>query len=90
MSHDLALPSGGRGWVRLHEKGGKVTELPCPHNHGRGSSQFRVRGFEGLPPLVHALSTLRQKEEVGNCPGPDLLNFRGKAVAVLSPAHSPM
>lgn len=21
-----------RGWVRLHEKGGKVTELPCNHN----------------------------------------------------------
>jgi site-specific recombinase XerD len=21
-----------RGWVRLHEKGGKVTELPCHHN----------------------------------------------------------
>ena len=20
------------GWVRLHEKGGKVTELPCHHN----------------------------------------------------------
>ena len=20
-----------RGWVRLHEKGGKVTELPCNH-----------------------------------------------------------
>lgn len=20
-----------RGWVRLHEKGGKVTELPCHH-----------------------------------------------------------
>jgi len=21
-----------RGWVRLHEKGGKVTELPCHHS----------------------------------------------------------
>jgi integrase/recombinase XerD len=21
-----------RGWARLHEKGGKVTELPCNHN----------------------------------------------------------
>jgi integrase/recombinase XerD len=21
-----------RGWVRLHEKGCKVTELPCHHN----------------------------------------------------------
>ena len=21
-----------RGWVRLHEKGGKVNELPCHHN----------------------------------------------------------
>ena len=21
-----------RGWIRLHEKGGKVTELPCHHN----------------------------------------------------------
>ena len=24
-----------RGWVRLHEKGGKVTELPCHHNLDR-------------------------------------------------------
>ena len=23
---------GGRGWVRLHEKGGKEHELPCHHN----------------------------------------------------------
>jgi integrase/recombinase XerD len=21
-----------RGWIRFHEKGGKVTELPCHHN----------------------------------------------------------
>ena len=21
-----------RGWMRLHEKGGKVTKLPCHHN----------------------------------------------------------
>jgi integrase/recombinase XerD len=21
-----------RGWIRLHEKGGKITELPCHHN----------------------------------------------------------
>ena len=21
-----------QGWVRLHEKGGKLTELPCHHN----------------------------------------------------------
>jgi len=21
-----------RGWVRLHEKGGKVNELPCHHS----------------------------------------------------------
>src|ERR1017187_4944690 len=28
------LPSSQkrRGWVRLHEKGGKVNELPCHHN----------------------------------------------------------
>ena len=24
-----------RGWVRLHEKGGNVTELPCHHNLDR-------------------------------------------------------
>ena len=30
-----------RGWVRLHEKGGKVNELPCHHN----LEQFWMSGW---------------------------------------------
>jgi integrase/recombinase XerD len=26
------LVQGRRGWVRLHEKGGKEHEVPCHHN----------------------------------------------------------
>jgi integrase/recombinase XerD len=45
-----------RGWVRLHEKGGKVNELPCHHN----LEQFLVSGswrpgFRRSRPLPYSL-----------------------------------
>ena len=39
-----------RGWVRLHEKGGKVTELPCHHNLEQFLEEWLLRtGLLGEP-----------------------------------------
>ena len=60
-----------RGWVRLHEKGGKVTELPCHHNLDRYLEEWlAASGLAGEPeaPLFPALRYGR-------------LNGRGTAVS---------
>ena len=39
-----------RGWVRLHEKGGKVTELPCHHNLDQYLEEWiTAAGLAGAP-----------------------------------------
>ena len=39
-----------RGWVRLHEKGGKVTELPCHHNLDQYLEEWiNAAGLAGFP-----------------------------------------
>jgi integrase/recombinase XerD len=39
-----------RGWIRLHEKGGKVTELPCHHNLDQYLEEWiTVSGLAGEP-----------------------------------------
>jgi integrase/recombinase XerD len=39
-----------RGWVRLHEKGGKVTELPCHHNLDQYLEEWiAAAGLAGKP-----------------------------------------
>ena len=47
-----------RGWVRLHEKGGKVNELPCHHNFEKYLDAWltasRVRGGVDRSPLSDA------------------------------------
>ncbi len=45
-----------RGWVRLHEKGGKVTELPCHHNLDQYLEEWIAAsrlGSEPEAPLFH-------------------------------------
>jgi integrase/recombinase XerD len=47
-----------RGWVRLHEKGGKVNEIPCHHNLERFLDEWlAASGLSGEPdaPLFPAL-----------------------------------
>src|SRR5689334_13695079 len=47
-----------RGWVRLHEKGGKVNELPCHHNLEKFLDEWQAAsGVAGEPaaPLFPAL-----------------------------------
>ena len=46
---------GRRGWVRLHEKGGKEHEVPCHHNLERYLDEYiaggRHRGGPGRAPV---------------------------------------
>ena len=48
---------GRRGWVRLHEKGGKEHEVPCHHNleklSGRVHRRRRHRRRSGRPAVPH-------------------------------------
>ena len=45
-----------RGWIRLHEKGGKVTELPCHHNLEQFLDEWlSASGLSGEPTLPSSL-----------------------------------
>ena len=40
---------GRRGWVRLHEKGGKEHEVPCDHNLEHYLDEYIAAGIAGDP-----------------------------------------
>jgi integrase/recombinase XerD len=48
-----------RGWVRLHEKGGKVTELPCHHNLDQYLEEWISASGLGSEPEAPLFPTLR-------------------------------
>jgi integrase/recombinase XerD len=48
-----------RGWVRLHEKGGKVTELPCHHNLDQYLEEWIAASGLGPEPEAPLFPTLR-------------------------------
>lgn len=48
-----------RGWVRLHEKGGKVTELPCHHNLDQYLEEWITASGLGSEPEAPLFPTLR-------------------------------
>jgi integrase/recombinase XerD len=47
------------GWVRLHEKGGKVTELPCHHNLDQYLEEWIAASGLGNEPEAPLFPTLR-------------------------------
>jgi integrase len=51
---------GRRGWVRLHEKGGKEHEVPCHHNLEKYLDE-RAIPPSLLPPYPMALGTRQMK-----------------------------
>jgi integrase/recombinase XerD len=54
-----------RGWVRLHEKGGKVTELPCHHNLEQFLDEWlHASGLTGEP-TAPLFPTLRHGKLTG-------------------------
>jgi integrase/recombinase XerD len=48
-----------RGWVRLHEKGGKVNELPCHHNLEAALDEWLQRSGLATEPTAPLFPTLR-------------------------------
>jgi integrase/recombinase XerD len=57
-----------RGWVRLHEKGGKVTELPCHHNLEQFLEEWiSASGLAGEPD-ASLFPTLRHGRLTGRTP----------------------
>lgn len=48
-----------RGWVRLHEKGGKVNELPCHHNLDQYLEEWIATSGLGTEPEAPLFPTLR-------------------------------
>jgi integrase/recombinase XerD len=48
-----------RGWVRLHEKGGKVNELPCHHNLEADLDEWLQRSGLATEPTAPLFPTLR-------------------------------
>jgi integrase/recombinase XerD len=59
-----------RGWVRLHEKGGKVNELPCHHNLEHYLDEWLMASGLGVEPNAPLFPTLRQGKLVGRIPIP--------------------
>jgi integrase/recombinase XerD len=48
-----------RGWVRLHEKGGKITELPCHHNLEQFLDEWLTASGLSAEPTAPLFPTLR-------------------------------
>ncbi len=84
-----------RGWVRLHEKGGKVTELPCHHNLDQYLEEWI--SFSGLSsePEAPLFPTLRHGRLTGRTSLPQanvhmMIQRRAKAAGLRTKisAHS--
>ena len=50
---------GRRGWVRLHEKGGKVNELPCHHNLEKFLDEWLTASKLSAEPTSPLFPTMR-------------------------------
>lgn len=59
-----------RGWVRLHEKGGKVNELPCHHNLEAYLDAWLAAAGLGSEPNAPLFPTLPRGKLVGRTPLP--------------------
>jgi integrase/recombinase XerD len=59
-----------RGWVRLHEKGGKVNELPCRHNLEQALDEWLNASGLSLESVAPLFPTLRHGKLTGRTPLP--------------------
>src|ERR1035437_4627740 len=59
-----------RGWVRLHEKGGKVNELPCHHNLELFLDEWLNASGLAVEPTAPLFPTLRRGKLTGRTPLP--------------------
>jgi integrase/recombinase XerD len=84
-----------RGWVRLHEKGGKVTELPCHHNLEQYLDEWIAASGLAPEPDAPIFPTLRHGRLTGRTPLPQanvhvMLQRRALAAGIMTriSAHS--
>ena len=84
-----------RGWVRLHEKGGKVTELPCHHNLEEYLEEWISASGLASEPEAPLFPTLRYGRLTGRTPLPQanvhlMIQKRAKAAGLKTKisAHS--
>jgi len=84
-----------RGWVRLHEKGGKVTELPCHHNLNHYLEEWIFVSGLGSEPEAPLFPTLRHGRLTGRTSLPQanvhmMIQRRAKAAGLRTKisAHS--
>jgi len=54
-----------RGWVRLHEKGGKVNELPCHHSLESFLDEWLGTADRGAEPAAPLFPTMRDGKLTG-------------------------
>jgi len=59
-----------RGWVRLHEKGGKVNELPCHHSLEQFLDEWLSTSGLAAEPAAPLFPTLRHGKLTGRTPLP--------------------
>jgi len=57
-----------RGWVRLHEKGGKVNELPCHHNLEQSLEEWFSKTGLSVEPNATLFPTMRHGKLTGRQP----------------------
>lgn len=84
-----------RGWVRLYEKGGKVTELPCHHNLEQYLEEWIAMSGLGSEPEAPLFPTLRHGRLTARTPLPQanvhlMIQRRAKAAGLKTKisAHS--
>ena len=76
-----------RGWVRLHEKGGKVNELPCHHNLEAYLDAWLAASGLGAEPTAPLFPTLPNGKLAGRAPLPQqnvyaMIQRRAKAAGI--------
>jgi site-specific recombinase XerD len=84
-----------RGWVRLHDKGGKVAELPCHHNLEQYLDEWIAASGLAPEPAAPFFPTLRHGRLTGRTPLPQanvhvMLQRRALAAGIMTriSAHS--
>ena len=76
-----------RGWVRLHEKGGKVNELPCHHNLEAYLDAWLAASGLGAEPTTPLFPTLPNGKLIGRAHLPQqnvyaMIQRRAKAAGI--------
>jgi integrase len=73
-----------RGWLRLHEKGGKVNQIPCHHNLEQFLDEWLAASGLAKQPSAPLFPTMRHGKLAGTAPLPQSnvhMMIRRRAIA---------